>query len=247
MTTITTRAGKGSTLTWNEVDNNFTNLNTDKAEVSDVALKAPLASPTLTGVPLTPTAAVGTNTTQIASTAYTKAEIASDRPYSDTNPIMDSTAAQGTSPRVSRQDHVHPSDTTKANLASPTFTGTPVAPTATVGTNTTQVATTAFTLAEIAANFTGSNQSLSGSGYQKLPGGLIVQWGNGNSSAGSLSVTYPTAFPNAAFQTVANCTTTANVVAVITTQTTSGVTIFTHVGSTGAAATVTVRWIAIGY
>lgn len=32
----------------------------------------------------------------------------------------------------------------KANLASPTFTGTPAAPTATAGTNTTQIATTAF-------------------------------------------------------------------------------------------------------
>ena len=36
---------------------------------------------------------------------------------------------------------------TKANSASPTFTGTPVAPTASVGTNTTQLATTAFVLA----------------------------------------------------------------------------------------------------
>ena len=35
-------------------------------------------------------------------------------------------------------------DTEKAPLASPTFTGTPAAPTATAGTNTTQVATTAF-------------------------------------------------------------------------------------------------------
>jgi len=33
---------------------------------------------------------------------------------------------------------------TKANLASPTFTGVPTAPTATAGTNTTQLATTAF-------------------------------------------------------------------------------------------------------
>lgn len=38
----------------------------------------------------------------------------------------------------------------KANLASPTFTGIPVAPTASVGTNSTQVATTAFVNAEIA-------------------------------------------------------------------------------------------------
>ena len=42
--------------------------------------------------------------------------------------------------------------TGKANLASPTFTGTPAAPTASQGTNTTQVATTAFVNAEIAAD-----------------------------------------------------------------------------------------------
>ena len=38
----------------------------------------------------------------------------------------------------------------KANIASPTFTGTPAAPTAAVSTSTTQVATTAFVVAEIA-------------------------------------------------------------------------------------------------
>lgn len=37
MTTIVTRAGKGSPLTNNEVDQNFTNLNTDKLEASDLA------------------------------------------------------------------------------------------------------------------------------------------------------------------------------------------------------------------
>lgn len=40
----------------------------------------------------------------------------------------------------------------KANLASPTFTGTPAAPTATVGTNTTQIATTAFVTAAVAGS-----------------------------------------------------------------------------------------------
>ena len=40
----------------------------------------------------------------------------------------------------------------KANLASPTLTGTPAAPTATTGTNTTQIATTAFVQAEIDAS-----------------------------------------------------------------------------------------------
>lgn len=48
--------------------------------------------------------------------------------------------------------------------------------------------------------FTGSNQDLASDGYQKLPGGLIIQWVHGNipgPSAGS--VTWPIPFPNACF------------------------------------------------
>lgn len=40
-----------------------------------LAAKAPLASPTLTGTPAAPTASAGTNTTQIATTAYVQAEL----------------------------------------------------------------------------------------------------------------------------------------------------------------------------
>jgi hypothetical protein len=42
---------------------------------SELALKAPLASPTLTGTPLAPTAASGTNTTQIATTEFVQTEL----------------------------------------------------------------------------------------------------------------------------------------------------------------------------
>lgn len=42
--------------------------------VTDLAAKAPLASPTLTGIPAAPTAAPGTNTTQIATTAFVEAK-----------------------------------------------------------------------------------------------------------------------------------------------------------------------------
>lgn len=42
----------------------------------------------------------------------------------------------------------------KADLASPALTGTPTAPTATVGTNTTQIATTAFVLANVSSSST---------------------------------------------------------------------------------------------
>ena len=63
---------------------------------------------------------------------------------------VDGVAAVGVSSTVARQDHVHPSDTSRAPTESPTLTGTPTAPTASAGTNTTQIATTAFVQAEIA-------------------------------------------------------------------------------------------------
>ena len=42
---------------------------------ADVALRATIASPTLTGVPAAPTAAAGTNTTQLATTAFVKTAV----------------------------------------------------------------------------------------------------------------------------------------------------------------------------
>jgi hypothetical protein len=75
--------------------------------------------------------------------------------YATSPPLMDGTAAAGTSTFVSRGDHVHPSDTTRAPLASPTFTGVPAAPTATTGTNTTQLATTAFVQSQMVASGAG--------------------------------------------------------------------------------------------
>jgi hypothetical protein len=48
MSTIVTRAGKGSPLTHTEVDNNFTNLNTDKVETSSGTLTNPTINGTVT-------------------------------------------------------------------------------------------------------------------------------------------------------------------------------------------------------
>ncbi|HFV8308261.1 TPA: tail fiber protein [Escherichia coli] len=53
--------------------NNDPNFSTTINNV--LALKAPLASPALTGIPTAPTAAQGTNNTQIATTAYVRAAI----------------------------------------------------------------------------------------------------------------------------------------------------------------------------
>ena len=64
-------------------------------------LKAPLASPTLTGTPLSTTAAADTNTTQIATTAFVVGQASS------TTPASNGTAAVGTSLKYARADHVH--------------------------------------------------------------------------------------------------------------------------------------------
>lgn len=79
---------------------------------------APLASPTLTGTPAAPTAAANTNTTQLATTAFVIGQGAT------ATPLVDGTAAVGTSLLYARQDHVHPTDTSRAPLASPSLTGT---------------------------------------------------------------------------------------------------------------------------
>lgn len=108
---------------------------------------APLASPALTGTPTTTTAAVSTNTTQIASTAFVLGQGNS----TGTTIAMNGTQAAGSSNLYARADHVHPSDTSRAPLASPGLTGTPTSTTAAVDTNTTQIATTAFVLGQAAA------------------------------------------------------------------------------------------------
>lgn len=63
--------------------------------------KAPKESPTFTGVPAAPTAAVDTATTQLATTAFVIAQAAT------VLPLANGVAAIGTSKKYARQDHVH--------------------------------------------------------------------------------------------------------------------------------------------
>jgi len=63
------------TATVADDSHNHTTANVDGLDTA-LGLKAPLASPALTGTPTTPTAVSTTNTTQIASTAYVKAVVA---------------------------------------------------------------------------------------------------------------------------------------------------------------------------
>ncbi|MEG6281483.1 phage tail protein [Enterobacter asburiae] len=84
---------------------------------------APKESPTLTGTPKTPTAPAGTNTTQIASTAFVQAVVT----------LLNNALGL------------------KAPLANPALTGTPTAPTAAQTANNTQIANTAFVKSAISA------------------------------------------------------------------------------------------------
>ena len=59
-----------------EIDGLINNIDEGIADlVDEVALKAYAHNATLTGMPVAPTASVGTNTTQLATTAFVVAEI----------------------------------------------------------------------------------------------------------------------------------------------------------------------------
>jgi hypothetical protein len=53
----------------------------------------------------------------------------------------------------------------------------------------------------ILSDFTGANQSLTASGFQKLPGGLIIQWGYLDDQATTRN--FPFTFPSACISLVA--------------------------------------------
>ena len=153
-------------------------------------------SPALTGTPTAPTAAIDTSTTQIATTGFVTGQA------SNTNPTMAGTATPGTSTRFSRQDHVHPTDTTRAPLVSPGFSGVPTAPTASPNTNTIQIATTAYAdaIAALKANisnpaFTGNvtvSGGLSSDDFADIP---FVDNGNYLSTAASLTGAFKIKLP----------------------------------------------------
>jgi hypothetical protein len=153
-----------------------------------VALKAPIASPTFTGTPAVPTAADGTNTTQIASTAFVtktlnnygttvttalglKAPIASpvltgvpraptaNSSVSDTQIATTEYVGARIDAKLDDDTYLDLKLTAYAKKESPALTGTPTTPTAAAGTNTTQIASTAFVKSAVDAKITDTNLS----------------------------------------------------------------------------------------
>jgi hypothetical protein len=111
-----------------------------------------LNSPTFTGVPLAPTAGSGTNTTQIATTAYVRGEISNiiAAAPSTLDTLNELATALGNDPNFATTTASQIG--LKANLNSPTFTGTPTAPTAASSVSNTQIATTEYVNTAITNN-----------------------------------------------------------------------------------------------
>jgi hypothetical protein len=156
----------GTSLRWSRADHVHPS---DTSRAADSAVVHLAGSETITGFKnlsgggQTITPAVDNNTQNLATTAFVLGQA------SVVSPSMDGTATTGTSLRYARADHVHPSDTSRAPLASPAFTGTPTAPTPAVDNNSTSVATTAYYVGQASAVI-GSNSS------QNAAVGTSLRW-----------------------------------------------------------------------
>ncbi|ENL3755199.1 TPA: phage tail protein [Salmonella enterica subsp. enterica serovar Derby] len=161
-----------------------------------LALKAPLSSPALTGTPTAPTAAQSVNNTQIATTAFVKSAIAAmvGSAPAALDTLNELAAALGNDPNfattmLNALTGKQPLDNTLTNLSGKDVAGL----LAYLG------------LGEAAKRDvgTGDNQIpdmgafASGSGWFRLPGGYIVQFGtfSGNTTR-FISGHFPIPFPN---------------------------------------------------
>lgn len=169
-----------------------------RADATSLATsKANVASPTFTGSPSAPTPTTGTNSTRLATTAFVIAQIAASGGSGGT------LSWGGITGTLSNQTDLQNALNLKANLASPSFSGTPTAPTATAGTNTTQVATTGFVTAAVAAG--GGGVTVSDAGLGAFRGALsrrllstpvTIVWRGSSSTAGNAASTPTNRFVN---------------------------------------------------
>lgn len=92
---------------------------------------------------------------------------------------------------------------------------------------------------------------LSSAGYQKLPGGLIIQWGNiATSGSGGVTLTYPIAFPNAVVSGSMQLVSSPSSAAVHPGMDFSGLssmTVYTRDATSGRYTEVNCKYILIGY
>ena len=164
-----------------------------------LALKAPLSSPALTGTPTAPTAAQSVNNTQIATTAFVKSAIAAmvGSAPAALDTLNELAAALGNDPNfattmLNALAGKQPLDNTLTNLSGKNVAGL----LAYLGLGTAALRNVGMGADQIPdMNSFKSQKSLTG--WQKLPGGLILQWGLTTTfgSEQNTLVTFPVAFP----------------------------------------------------
>jgi hypothetical protein len=132
---------------------------------------AELNSPTFTGIPAAPTATAGTNTTQIATTEFVQTAVSGASGVTSVTATAPLSSTGGNTPDISisqssgsTNGYLSSTDWTtfnnKAPINSPTFTGTPNAPTAANTDTSTQIATTAFVKSVRLDQFAAPNTSV---------------------------------------------------------------------------------------
>lgn len=170
MSQLILRSGRTSPLTIAEVDANFSNLNTDKLEVSQYTgsiiltklkdvdgVGSGLDADLLDGLNTASTNLPSTVVIRDSSGNFSAGQISASAFIGNLTGNVTG-AVTGTATNSTQLGGV--AAASYALLASPTLTGTPLAPTAAAGTNTTQIATTAFVRTAI-TNATASLGTLS--------------------------------------------------------------------------------------
>ena len=156
-----------------------TNAVSSNAVFDGLALKANLASPAFTGIPTAPTAAVGTNTTQIATTAFVLANSGggiSFLEYDDTGKTVWNNGKGDGFTNTSFGERVLESNTTGNFNTAYGFS--------TLGLNTTGAANTAIGVSALGNNINGSNNTAIGVSAltNNTSGGQNVAIGSGSQS-----------------------------------------------------------------